>query len=154
MLLIDKLIVDIDNALRVITGVTSESRDNPGRVIAGQDMTEAEISHSAGLMRINHVGEVCAQALYDSQKRFARKAEVKEQLSHAGVEEGDHLAWTAERVHELGSHISLLNPFWYAGAYVLGTIAGLAGDTKSLGFVVETERQVEAHLTEHLVSCH
>lgn len=150
MLMIDKLIVDFDNALRVITGVTSESRRNPGAEKEELPMTEQEKRHSAGLMRINHVGEVCAQALYDSQKRFANKEEVKAQLSHAGIEEGDHLAWTAERVHELGSHISVLNPFWYAGSYALGTIAGIAGDAKSLGFVVETERQVEAHLTDHL----
>lgn len=150
MSVLDKLIVDFDNALRIVSGVTAESRSNPGRSLAEEPMSEQEIQHSAGLMRINHVGEVCAQALYDSQKRFAKEAEVKDQLNHAGIEEGDHLAWTAERVHELGSHLSLLNPLWYAGSYVLGTLAGLAGDKKSLGFVVETERQVEAHLTDHL----
>lgn len=151
MALIDKFIIDFDHALRVITGVTTENRANPGRQINESSMSPQEIKHSAGLMRINHVGEVCAQALYDSQKRFANSNEVKHQLHHAGIEEGDHLAWTAERVHELGSHLSLMNPFWYAGSYLLGTLAGLAGDKKSLGFVVETERQVEAHLTDHLI---
>jgi ubiquinone biosynthesis monooxygenase Coq7 len=106
--------------------------------------------HSAGLMRVNHVGEICAQALYDSQARFARSQQLRLQFHHAGREEEDHLAWTAERLSELGSRPSLLNPFWYAGSYLIGTIAARLGDSKSLGFVVETERQVEAHLAGHL----
>lgn len=150
MFSVDKLILDIDKALRVVTGVIHEGRKNPGADIPEAQLTPEEMRHSAGLMRINHVGEVCAQALYDSQGRFSNKKEVRDQLEHAGLEEGDHLAWTAQRVRELGYQISILNPLWYAGSYVLGTLAGLAGDAKSLGFVVETERQVEAHLTGHL----
>jgi len=101
-------------------------------------------------MRVNHVGEICAQALYDAQGRFARTAELRRQFAQAGREEEDHLAWTAERLMELGSRPSLLNPFWYAGAYMLGAVAARVGDAQSLGFVVETERQVEEHLAGHL----
>jgi ubiquinone biosynthesis monooxygenase Coq7 len=101
-------------------------------------------------MRINHVGEVCAQALYDSQGRFARTESLKQQFAEAAREEEDHLAWTAERLGELGSRPSLLNPLWYAGAYAIGAGAAHFGDRYSLGFVVETERQVEAHLASHL----
>jgi ubiquinone biosynthesis monooxygenase Coq7 len=113
-------------------------------------MDDAEKRHSAGLMRINHVGEVCAQALYDAQGRFAQARALKQQFAHAGIEEEDHLAWTAERLRELGSRTSLLNPLWYAGSYVLGTIAARVGDARNLGFVAETERQVELHLMSHL----
>jgi ubiquinone biosynthesis monooxygenase Coq7 len=113
-------------------------------------MSDAERRHSAGLMRVNHVGEVCAQALYNSQGRFAKTEEIRAQFEQAGREEEDHLAWTAQRLEELGSHISVLNPLFYAGAYALGTVAAVIGDGASLGFVVETERQVEAHLESHL----
>ncbi len=113
-------------------------------------MDEAERRHSAGLMRVNHVGEVCAQALYDAQGMFAKTEELKRLFREAGREEEDHLAWTAHRLQELGSRISLLNPLWYAGAYTIGAIAARIGDAQSLGFVVETERQVEAHLASHL----
>jgi ubiquinone biosynthesis monooxygenase Coq7 len=101
-------------------------------------------------MRINHVGEVCAQALYDAQGRFSDNAQLQQQFAQAGREEEDHLAWTAQRLQELGSRTSVLNPVWYAGAYALGAIAAKLGDARSLGFVVETERQVEAHLNDHL----
>ena len=101
-------------------------------------------------MRVNHVGEICAQALYDSQAVFSRDQKVREQFKHSGIEEEDHLAWTAERLQQLNSHTSLLNPFWYAGAYACGLVAGACGDAISLGFVVETEKQVEAHLESHL----
>jgi ubiquinone biosynthesis monooxygenase Coq7 len=101
-------------------------------------------------MRVNHVGEVCAQALYEAQARFARNPGTQAQLRHAGEEELDHLAWTAARLTELGSRPSLLNPLWYAGSFALGAIAARMGDAQSLGFVVETERQVEAHLNGHL----
>lgn len=150
MQFIDKLIVDMDKALRVVSGVVQASRPNPSAKIAEAALSDAEKSHSAGLMRINHVGEICAQALYDAQGRFSTTPEVKSQLAHAGIEEEDHLAWTADRLRELGSHTSFLNPLWYAGAYALGTIAGIAGDKRSLGFVAETERQVENHLISHL----
>ncbi len=146
----DALIGDFDKALRVVAGVASASRASPAAHAADQMLTDAEKRHSAGLMRVNHVGEVCAQALYDSQGRFASNESLKQQFNQAGREEEDHLAWTAERLRELGSHTSLLNPFWYAGAYLLGTIAARTGDAHSLGFVVETERQVEAHLASHL----
>jgi ubiquinone biosynthesis monooxygenase Coq7 len=109
-----------------------------------------ERKHSAGLMRVNHVGEVCAQALYDAQGRFAKNEKLRLQFEVAGNEEEDHLAWTAQRLQELGSRPSLLNPLWYVGAFVLGAVAARAGDARSLGFVVETERQVEAHLASHL----
>jgi ubiquinone biosynthesis monooxygenase Coq7 len=101
-------------------------------------------------MRVNHVGEVCAQALYDAQGRFSQRDETRAQFALAGREEADHLAWTAQRVQELGSHLSLLNPLWYGGAYLFGTLAARMGDARNLGFVVETERQVEAHLAGHL----
>jgi ubiquinone biosynthesis monooxygenase Coq7 len=101
-------------------------------------------------MRINHVGEICAQALYDSQAQFAKNSAVRQQLQQAAREEEDHLAWTAERLAELGSRPSLLNPLWYAGSYAIGAVAARLGDAQSLGFVVETERQVEAHLAGHL----
>ncbi len=113
-------------------------------------MSEAERRHSAGLMRVNHVGEVCAQALYEAQALFARDEGTRRQLRQAGREELDHLAWTAERLRELDSRPSVLNPLWYAGAFVMGAIAARTGDANSLGFVVETERQVEAHLNAHL----
>ena len=146
----DRLIVGVDKALRVIAGVASASRPTPGAHAADSDMDAAEQRHSAGLMRVNHVGEVCAQALYDSQARFAKDPAMREQFALAGREEEDHLAWTAQRLRELGSHPSVLNPLWYAGAYAMGTVAAQLGDKRSLGFVVETERQVEAHLNSHL----
>ena len=113
-------------------------------------MSDAERRHSAGLMRVNHVGEVCAQALYEAQAMFARNETTRQQFREAGKEELDHLAWTSERLRELNSRPSLLNPLWYAGAFVMGAIAARTGDANSLGFVVETERQVEAHLNGHL----
>jgi ubiquinone biosynthesis monooxygenase Coq7 len=114
------------------------------------ELTADERRHSAGLMRVNHVGEVCAQALYEAQGKFSRSPDVRAQFSHAAREEEDHLAWTAQRLEELGSHTSMLNPLWYAGAYAVGMAAARLGDSRSLGFVAETERQVEAHLTSHL----
>jgi ubiquinone biosynthesis monooxygenase Coq7 len=147
---LDDLIVGIDKALRVIAGVASASRPTPAAHAADAELNEKEQRHSAGLMRVNHVGEVCAQALYNSQARFARNPQMREQFAQAGREEEDHLAWTAQRLTELGSQPSLLNPLWYAGAYAMGTVAAHLGDQRSLGFVAETERQVEAHLNGHL----
>ncbi|MYN15237.1 2-polyprenyl-3-methyl-6-methoxy-1,4-benzoquinone monooxygenase [Rugamonas sp. FT107W] len=147
---LDRLIAGADKALRVITGVASASRPTPALHAADAQMSEAETRHSAGLMRVNHVGEVCAQALYNSQGRFAKTDQMRAQFEQAGREEEDHLAWTAQRLGELNSHISVLNPLFYAGAYALGTVAAVLGDARSLGFVVETERQVEAHLASHL----
>ncbi|MBZ2208947.1 2-polyprenyl-3-methyl-6-methoxy-1,4-benzoquinone monooxygenase [Massilia soli] len=147
----DSLIVNVDKALRVIGGVATSSRPNPAAHAADATLDEREQRHSAGLMRVNHVGEVCAQALYDAQARFAKSPQMREQFEQAGREEEDHLAWTAQRLAELGSQPSLLNPLWYAGAYAIGAVAAHLGDARSLGFVVETERQVEAHLDNHLV---
>lgn len=147
---VDELIFGIDKALRVVAGVASASRQTPAAKVAELSMDDKERRHSAGLMRVNHVGEVCAQALYDSQGRFAKEPVLRQQFDQAGREEEDHLAWTAQRLQELGSHTSLLNPLWYAGAYAIGTVVARMGDARSLGFVVETERQVEAHLASHL----
>ncbi|MFC5513602.1 2-polyprenyl-3-methyl-6-methoxy-1,4-benzoquinone monooxygenase [Massilia jejuensis] len=147
---LDDLIVGFDKALRVVGGVASASRANPAAHALECELDEREQRHSAGLMRVNHVGEVCAQALYDAQARHAQSAAMRAQFQQAGREEEDHLAWTAQRLAELGSQPSLLNPLWYAGAYAMGTVAARLGDARSLGFVVETERQVEAHLNLHL----
>ena len=149
---LDTFIIGLDKALRVVAGVATASRPNPAAHAADGEMDAAQKRHSAGLMRVNHVGEVCAQALYDAQGRFAKSEAMQRQFAQAGRDEEDHLAWTAQRVHELGSHLSLFNPLWYAGAYALGTLAARLGDARSLGFVVETERQVEAHLASHLDS--
>ncbi len=147
---IDTLICGFDRALRVIGGVSTGHRPNPAAKLAEAPMSDAERRHSAGLMRVNHVGEVCAQALYEAQAHFAKSDLTREQFKKAGDEEVDHLAWTAERLRELGSRTSRLNPLWYAGAYAFGAVAVTLGDAKSLGFVVETEKQVEAHLNSHL----
>jgi len=149
---IDHFICAFDRSLRVITGVTAGQRPNPAEKLPEASLSEQERRHSAGLMRVNHVGEVCAQALYEAQAAFAKTDAAKKQFREAGQEEIDHLAWTAERLRQLGSRASLLNPVWYLGAYALGAVAAKSGDARSLGFVVETERQVEAHLNSHLDS--
>lgn len=143
-------IIGFDRMLRTVAGVTSAVRPRPDSRAADDALSEEERRRSAGLMRVNHVGEVCAQALYEAQGRFARNEELKRQFAHSAREEEDHLAWTAERLRELESRPSLLNPLWYAGAYAIGALAARVGDATSLGFVVETERQVEAHLASHL----
>lgn len=148
----DTFIIGVDQAVRVMTGVTRATRDCPGQVVVSGELDAAERRHSAGLMRVNHVGEVCAQALYSAQGQFAKTDAIRRQFIQAGQEEEDHLAWTAQRLRELGSHTSMLNPLWYAGSFALGTLAARLGDARSLGFVVETERQVEAHLDSHLSS--
>lgn len=149
----DSFIALFDKSLRVIKGIASESRPNPAqKIIEASVLDEKERRHSAALMRVNHVGEVCAQALYQAQGIFSQSKELKQQFVQAAKEEEDHLAWTSTRIKELGSHVSLLNPFWYAGAFALGAVAAKAGERQSLGFVVETERQVEAHLNSHLTS--
>lgn len=149
---LDSFITGLDKALRVVAGVALASRPTPAAKVHDGALDASERRHSAGLMRVNHVGEVCAQALYDSQARFAQSNAMRQQFADAAREEEDHLAWTAQRLRELNSHTSLLNPLWYAGAFALGTVAARLGDQRSLGFVVETERQVEAHLTSHLIS--
>ena len=150
MISLDSAICAFDRTLRTISNVATASRPNPAVGVAEPGLTEQEKTHSAGLMRVNHVGEVCAQALYAAQSAFAKTPLTREQFQKAGEEEVDHLAWTADRLQELGSRTSLLNPLWYAGSFALGAVAAKLGDPVSLGFVVETERQVEAHLDRHL----
>lgn len=157
---IDQAIVQFDHALRVVSGQAHASRPNPATTAAAAlPLSEHENTnlldaraekHSAGLMRVNHVGEVCAQALYQAQGEFSPSPAIRAQFKLAAKEEEDHLAWTAERLQQLHSHTSVFNPLWYAGAYALGTVAARCGDAISLGFVVETEKQVEAHLNSHL----
>jgi len=148
---IDRLILEFDTALRSVVGGANAHRPIPGSDTGIHSALDAaERKHAAGLMRVNHVGEVCAQALYQSQKLVARNPEIQEMLDHSGREEMDHLAWCETRLHELGSHTSYLNPLWYAGSFAIGLAAGLAGDRWSLGFVAETEKQVENHLESHL----
>ena len=148
---IDRLILEFDTALRSVVGGAHAHRPTPGSDFASNSGLDAvEREHAAGLMRVNHVGEVCAQALYQSQKLVARNPEIQEMLEQSGQEEMDHLAWCETRLQELGSHTSYLNPLWYAGSFAIGLAAGLAGDKWSLGFVAETEKQVENHLESHL----
>ena len=149
----DNLINEFDRALRAIVGVTPLRRAVPqpaSEHAKDYELTESDKDHAAGLMRVNHVGEVCAQALYQAQKLTSRSESVREKLEHAALEEEDHLAWCAKRLSDLNSRPSLLNPIWFAGSFAIGTIAGIAGDEWSLGFVAETERQVEKHLDGHL----
>jgi 3-demethoxyubiquinol 3-hydroxylase len=146
----DRLLADAQNALETVAGAPRAARVNPGADEPDVVLDDAERRHAAGLMRVNHVGEVCAQALYVGQAAVARDPQTRAQLQAAAQEETDHLAWCADRLRELDSRPSLLNPVWYAGSYALGLLAGLRGDGWNLGFVVETERQVEAHLEEHL----
>lgn len=147
---LDRLLTDAQNALETVAGAPRAERPNPGEREADVVLDEAERRHAAGLMRINHVGEVCAQALYVGQAAVARDPATRAQLHAAAQEETDHLAWCADRLRELDSRPSVFNPLWYAGSYAIGVAAGLRGDGWNLGFVVETERQVEAHLEEHL----
>ena len=147
---LDRLLAGCERALEAIAGAPMAARRSPATGLAEAELDETERRHAAGLMRVNHTGEVCAQALYVGQAALARNADNREHLLHAAAEETDHLAWCAERLQQLHSRPSLLNPLWYAGSYAIGAVAALAGDPVSLGFVVETERQVETHLAEHL----
>ncbi len=144
----DRLLASVDNALRTVAGKVHASRELPAAPAA--DLSPAERHLSGALMRVNHVGEVCAQALYQAQALTARTPELRAQMDRAAREETDHLAWTQQRLDELGDRPSLLNPLWYAGAFGIGLLAGRLGDRVSLGFVIETERQVEQHLAGHL----
>jgi ubiquinone biosynthesis monooxygenase Coq7 len=147
----DQILMQLDHALRTVFGRPHlTERADPGADLAEPELTPAQRDHAARLMRINHTGEVCAQALYQGQALTARLPAVRDSLARAAAEENDHLDWCERRVHELGGRLSLLNPLWYAGSFVLGAAAGLAGDRWSLGFVAETERQVERHLDAHL----
>lgn len=147
----DKLIVQFDQALRtLVAGGSTARRPSPASTIAEHELNDTEREHAAALMRINHTGEVCAQALYQGQALTARLSEVREAMEHAAQEETDHLAWCEQRIDELDSHTSYLNPIWYGMSFGLGAVAGIAGDKWSLGFVAETEQQVCDHLKEHL----
>jgi len=147
---LDRLLLEAQRALETVFGEPAAQRPNPAGRTPEIPLDEAERRHAAGLMRINHVGEVCAQGLYFGQAAVARDAHTRTHLLEAAQEETDHLSWCADRLRELDSRPSLFNPLWYAGSYALGAVAALRGDDWSLGFVVETERQVEAHLDEHL----
>jgi len=147
---VDRILAGAQRALDTVAGVPVAARASPGSPLPLPDLDAAQRRHAAGLMRVNHTGEVCAQALYDGQAALARDPATRTHLQAAAAEETDHLAWCAERLRELDDRPSLFNPLWYAGSFAIGALAALAGDRWSLGFVVETERQVEAHLGEHL----
>jgi 3-demethoxyubiquinol 3-hydroxylase len=149
-LVADRFIAELDKALRTVFTSPSSSREVPGVSCVVPALSADEKTHAAALMRINHVGEVCAQALYQGQALTCRDAGAREALRQAADEETEHLAWTEYRVNELGGRKSLLNPLWYVGAWSFGVLAGTLGDDWSLGFLAETERQVEAHLGRHL----
>jgi 3-demethoxyubiquinol 3-hydroxylase len=147
----DRILIEFERALGTALGTSPQAaRQSPAVGIGEGELDAAARRHAAGLMRVNHTGEVCAQALYSGQAAVARHATTREQLLEAAAEETDHLAWCGERLSALDSRPSLLNPLWYVGSFALGAVAALASDRVSLGFVVETERQVEAHLGEHL----
>jgi ubiquinone biosynthesis monooxygenase Coq7 len=133
-----------------VAGVAEAARRSPAEGVAEAELAAGEREHAAALMRVNHVGEVCAQALYQGQALASSGREIKTALARAASEEADHLAWSAQRIRELGGRASLLNPFWYAGALALGYATGKLGDRWNLGFLAETERQVESHLQGHL----
>jgi ubiquinone biosynthesis monooxygenase Coq7 len=150
MLSIDRLIIEFDKGLRTLAGVPGAARPTPGAALVEPDLTAEERRDAAALMRVNHCGEVCAQALYQGQALASDNEQLKHALAQAAREEEDHLAWTEQRIAELGGRTSLLNPVWYAGSLAIGFAAGKAGDAWNLGFLKETERQVEAHLQGHL----
>lgn len=149
---LDRWLISADNALRTLAGAVHAARPNPSGAPAldAEALGDDERRLAGALMRVNHVGEVCAQALYQAQALTARSPELRARMTEAAREETDHLAWTQQRLDELGDRPSLLNPLWYAGAFAIGIAAGRLGDRISLGFVVETERQVEQHLAGHL----
>ena len=149
-MLIDRILIAADNALRTLSGADHASRPSPAVEPQTNALAESDRRLSGALMRVNHVGEVCAQALYNAQALSTRDPLLKRKFEHAARDETDHLAWTQQRLEELGAHRSWLNPLWYAGSFGIGLLAGRAGDAMSLGFVVETERQVEQHLESHL----
>lgn len=147
----DNLLGGLDQALRTVFGPAPETqRPSPAADLPDTNLDSAARELAGRLMRINHAGEICAQALYQGQAVTAKLPNVREKMEQAAAEENDHLAWTAERIHELGTHTSYLNPLWYTGSFAIGAMAGLVGDQWSLGFVAETERQVVRHLDSHL----
>lgn len=150
MLNLDRFIVEFDKGLRTLFSEAHSVRPFPDAVVEDAIMSDAEKSQAAALMRVNHSGEICAQALYQGQALTARDPKVQKRLQHAAADETEHLAWTAHRVHELGGHLSVLNPLWYTASLSIGAFAGLLGDKWNLGFLSETEQQVGAHLQSHL----
>lgn len=147
----DRLIAVLDDGLRALGGASNPARPSPAeQVTDATELSDAERRTSVALLRVNHAGELAAQGLYSGQALVARTSETRAQLRSAAREEGDHLAWCAARLDELGGRPSVLAPFWYAGSFCIGLVAGSFGDERSLGFVAETERQVEAHLDDHL----
>jgi len=149
--LIDRCLLQVDQALRTcVPGSSQAQRQSPAEPLDEVEMSDAERKHAAGLMRINHTGEVCAQALYAGQAATAKLGETREAMEHAAQEEVDHLAWCEQRLQQLDSKPSALNPLWYGLSFGMGALAGIAGDKWSLGFVAETERQVCDHLEDHL----
>ena len=146
----DRLINGFDRALRAIVGVANASRPSPAEERPEAELDDRERAHAAALMRVDHVGEICAQALYQGQALTARDSHARATLEQAAREEEDHLAWSADRIRELGGRPSFLNPLWYAGSLAIGAFAGALGDRWNLAFLAETERQVEEHLTGHL----
>src|SRR3972149_1018780 len=150
MLNLDRLIVEFDKGLRTLFSKAHSVRPHPDAMLPEATMDEAGKKQAAALMRVNHSGEICAQALYQGQALTARDPVVQRTLQRAAQEETEHLAWTARRVHELGGHLSLLNPFWYTGSLAIGTVAGMLGDRWNLGFLAETERQVGEHWSGRL----
>lgn len=148
----DQFIVEFDRALRTVFASAHSRRPMPGYELPDALLSEAERKQVAGLMRVNHCGEICAQALYQGQALTSRDATVRDALREAAYEETEHLAWTEQRLGELASHKSVLNPLWYVGALAMGIVAGRFGERWNLGFLAETERQVEAHLDSHLVA--
>lgn len=148
---LDQILIGLDQGLRTLFGPPQVTeRPDPARRLPATELDEEQRRHVARLMRINHTGEVCAQGLYQGQALTARLPETRQRMARSAQEENDHLAWCERRIEELGDRKSLLNPLWYTGSFAIGALAGLAGDKWSLGFVVETERQVEDHLDEHL----
>jgi len=148
---IDQFCIEIDQMLRAMTNnVVTTGAPYPAKAIEEQTLNEQQRKHSAGLMRVNHAGEICAQALYHGQGLVSKKAAIREKMQLAAIQEGDHLAWCKKRLDELDSHTSYLKPFWYTGSFCMGALAGIAGDKWSLGFVAETEHQVSQHLERHL----
>jgi ubiquinone biosynthesis monooxygenase Coq7 len=147
----DQCIEQFDQALRTMFGQPSGSgRANPAQSAMAEELNATEKAEAISLMRVNHAGEVCAQALYEGQALTARRSEVRNQMQEAAVEENDHLLWCRQRLDELGGHTSLLNPLWYSGSFLIGAATGLLGDKWSLGFLAETEHQVVNHLQSHL----
>lgn len=148
---IDKICIGFDQALKALThDIQATGAAYPAEGMGGEPLSASEAKQSAGLMRVNHTGEVCAQALYHGQTLITRNPALKAQLENAALEEGDHLVWCKRRLDELESHTSYLNPLWYVGSFCIGAVAGVVGDDWSLGFVVETEKQVIKHLEDHL----